>query len=71
MINIVAKPLTELVPKINKTIAAKIVVIFASKIVVNERLLPAFAAEATVSCPQFFLQTFIRDDIRIDSHSNT
>src|SRR5699024_4320187 len=39
-INIVANPLTELVPKIKSTLAAKRVVMFASKIVTKEFLPP-------------------------------
>lgn len=46
-ISIVANPLTELVPKIKSTTAAIMVVIFASKIVANDRLFPERKAERT------------------------
>src|SRR5699024_3483584 len=49
-INIVANPLTELVPNINRTAAANNVVIFASKIVTSEFFPPALK-EATTDLP--------------------
>src|SRR5699024_2448700 len=46
-INIVANPLTELVPKINNTAAASIVVMLASRIVTSEFLPPALKEAST------------------------
>ncbi len=57
-ISIVANPFTELVPKIKSTTAAMIVVMFASKIVANDRLFPERKAERT-DLPSFS-SSFIR-----------